>query len=112
MAGEQLEKRLDTLAAALVGNANHRAGGNCRMFDNLGFDFSRTDSIAGSLDDIVVAALEINVALIVHVAHITSQAPFAGELVAHRGGIFPVFLHHHWAIAPDTNLSSFARFNR
>ena len=42
------------------------------MLDNLGFDFSGADTITRGLDDVVVAPLKIDVALIVEVAHVTS----------------------------------------
>src|ERR1039457_474751 len=47
------------------------------MLHDLGFDFRRTDAIPGALDDVVVAALEIDVTLVVHVAKVAGHAPFA-----------------------------------
>src|SRR6516164_4848314 len=82
------------------------------MLDNFCFHFSRADTITRGLDDIVVTALKIDITLVIEMAHITSQAPFAGELVAHRGRVFPEFLHDDRAIAANPDLARFPRFHR
>src|SRR5690242_904580 len=78
------------------------------MFDYLGLDLGRSDAIAGSLDYVIRAALEKDVPVVVHVTEVAREAPFADELVAHRGGILPVLLHYDRAVAPNRDFAAFA----
>jgi hypothetical protein len=102
---QHLDEGLDRLAALGIGHANHGAGGHARHFHHRGLDLGRTDAVAGGLDEIIGAALEMDPAFRVAATHVAGAAPLAGELLPHRGRVVPAFAHHHRIVAPHRNLA-------
>src|ERR1700686_3860441 len=58
-------------------------------------DFGRSDAIAGAGDDVVGAAVEPEIAVVVALRQIACYQPAIGVFIAGRLGVLPVFEHHH-----------------
>src|ERR1700730_4241880 len=82
------------------------------MLDYLGLDLGRADPVARGLDNVVGAALEIDVTLIVHVAIVAGDAPSVDEFLRHRVWILPVLLHHYRVVGADRDFAGLAGFDR
>ena len=107
-AGHDLDERFDRLPALRIGHADHRARCDTLHLDDLRFDLGGTDAVARRLDDVVAAALEVEVAVVVGITHVAGHAPLAFELLFHRFRILPILAHHHRALAADRDLADFA----
>src|SRR2546421_3567086 len=57
-------------------------------------DFKRRNAIAARLDDVVIAALEPEVAVLIARQHVTGVVPRAAKDLLRPFGFPPVFLHH------------------
>src|SRR5262249_36622179 len=71
-------------------------------------DLARADAIAARSDDVVVAALEVDIALLVHAPEIAGEQPVAGVLALRRLGIAPVLQHDDGIVPPAGDLAFFA----
>src|SRR5262249_5523189 len=111
-AGENLDEGLDRLPALRVGDADHCARRHTLYLDDLRFDLGRTDAITGGLDDVVSAALKVEVALVVAVAHVARHAPLALHFLLRGLRVLPVLAHHHRALLADGDLADFPVLDR
>ena len=86
----QDDERLDDVAAQLVGAADHRGLGYRRMLQQAVFHLAGTDAMSGAGNDIVFAADEPEISLLVPVAHVTGAEPVADELLPRCRLVLPV----------------------
>jgi hypothetical protein len=89
------------LAPALVGPADHRGFGDVRRFDQQVLDFGRVDVLAAGNDHVLAAAVDIEIAFLVEVAHVAGAKPAVDQ---HRGGglrRLPVAAHDVVALDQD-----------
>ena len=99
-AGLERDHRLDRHAEDRIGHADHRrlADAGQRIEDVL--DFLRADLLAARLDDVVLAADEIEKAVLVGaeqvagVEHLLPRERPGPQRLVGRLGVFPVALHH------------------
>ena len=94
-AGAQRDERLHDLTAQIVGLADHAGLGDRGMRHQRGFDFERADALARGVDDVVGAALEPEVAVLVDVRGVAGEV-VAGELevLLVARGVVPDLAHH------------------
>src|SRR5262245_48481385 len=98
--GPELNEGLHDLGTYLVGHADDTDHGDGGMAHQAFLDLARADAIAARGDDVVVAALEEDVAILVDAPEVAGQQPVAGELLRRRPGIAPVLPHNEGDVAP------------
>ena len=81
-AGFQHDERLDDLGAHRIGLADHRGERHRRMLDQAILDLAGPDAVARRGDDVVVAADEREVAVVVDHALVAGGHPVADEFLA------------------------------
>ena len=89
----QRDESSDALALDLVGPADDGGFGDCRMADQGALDFHRAEAVAGDVDDVVDAAHDPEVAVLV------AAGAVAGEVDA--GDLAPVLLLEALGVAVD-----------
>src|SRR5207237_1817371 len=106
------QERLDRLAEDRIGHADHRDFAHARELVDHVLHLLRTHLLAARLDDVVLAADEIQVALVVRAEEVTRvqhALPWIRAGLEHARGPFlvrPVALHH--MRATDDELAYFA----
>ncbi len=78
------------------------------MADQAVLDLARADAVARRGDDVVVAADEGDIALLVDDALVAGRHPVADEFVARRFRLAPVFQEHHRIRPFDRDLAELA----
>src|SRR5213075_2489776 len=91
-----------------VGHADHAHHGDSRVLHQAFLDLARADPVAARGDDVVVAALEEDVAVLVDAAEVAGQQPVAGELGGRGLGIAPVLQHDDRVVPPTGDLAFLA----
>src|SRR4029077_7079932 len=75
------DKGLHYPAANLVGNADHSHHGHRRVSHQAIFDLGRADAIASGNDDVVIASVKPEIALLVAMTDVTGQKPPIAEFL-------------------------------
>ncbi len=75
----ELDEGLHDLGADLVGHAHDADHGHGGVLHQAFLDLARPDAVAARGDDVVVAALEEDVAILVDAAEVAGQQPVAGD---------------------------------
>src|SRR5262249_34139973 len=88
------DKRLDHAAALRVGTLDHGRFQNGRVADQAALDLEWRDAVAARLDDVVVAALEPEVAVGVAAQYVAGIVPRPAENLGRSLRLAPVLLHH------------------
>ena len=86
---------LDDLGAHRIRFAHGGRQRHVGMARDAVLDFGRPDPVAGGRDDVVVAAEEMDIAVLVGDALVAGQHPVADELLRRRFRVLPVFEEHH-----------------
>lgn len=87
----------DDAADALgVGGADDGTLGDSGMLDEGRFDFEGSDAVAAGFDDVVIAADEPEVAVVVLVALVSCIVIVASEDTLHDVFVFPIFFEEAW----------------
>src|SRR5882672_9855459 len=109
-AGPQNDHRLHHLGPDGIGLAHYGGQRDRGMAREAGLDLSRADPVAPARDQIVVAADEAEVPLVVPDAQIAADQPVAAELRLRGGLVAPVAQEHHRIRASVGQASQLARW--
>ena len=102
---------LDDLGAQRVRLADRGRQCHRRMAGQAILDLARPDAESGGCDDVVVAAEEIEITVLVLDTLVAGGHPVADELLRRGLGILPVFQEHHRVGPGNRDLAGFARFH-
>src|ERR1043165_5381340 len=91
----QHNEGLHDLGAQRIRLADHRCKRDRRMADETILDLAGPDAIAGRSDDIIIAADEGEIALLVDDALVAGRHPVADEFLARRITATPITKKHH-----------------
>ena len=87
-------------ARGLVGHADHTSLGNGCVFDQRAFHFEWADQVAGGLDQVVRAAHEPEIAVVVPHREIARQIPAIDKAFVIAGLFMKIGAHHRWPAGP------------
>src|SRR5215218_5289027 len=77
------------------------------MPDQTILDLARSDAVAGRCDDVIFAADEIDIAIVVDAALVSGGHPVSDEFVSRRRRTLPVLQKHHRIRPLHRDLSDF-----
>src|SRR5438309_3362744 len=100
-AGLSHDERQDVLAAVGIGDPDDPYLGDGRVAVHQGLHLGGEDAVARGLDHVLLALVDCEVPLRVHVADVARVEPAAAERLRGRVGTAPVALHHHRAADDD-----------
>src|SRR4051794_12278837 len=69
-------------------------------------DLARADPVAGRVDDVVLARLEPDVAVLVHRAEVAAEQPVVEELLLRGSRVVEVLEHRERVMAVDRDLTA------